>query len=172
MGITAWIKNSKVMFVVSAFLMLLGVGCIPAGCNGVKAGEELIIYVSEGCPHCKKVEEYIAENDLDDEVIIKNTTVEEDAREEFTNFLDENEVPYEERGVPMMIYDDGEWLAGDSPIIEVLSEKFSIDGNVSAVEHERETNSGDLMIIVGGAFVLALVVGYGIFNAIDARRKH
>ena len=172
------IKN-KIVIVVLALGVFFALVNVIFVYSGVKAAEEVIVYVSEGCPHCQIVEQFIDKNDLADNLVIKNVTLDDDVGQEFTDFLDQKEVPYEERGVPMMIYSDNEWISGDTPIIDVLKERFDLHesvnnepSDITDVDEDRQLGTGDMLAVTVGAFVLAIIVGYGIFNAIDARRKY
>ena len=132
----------------------------------ILAEGEMILYVQEGCGHCEKVEEFIEENDLGEEIVSKNTSIDPGASEEYTDFLDAQEVPLEERGVPVLVYDEDQYLIGDSLIISYLSEKYGIE------EEERPSydQSDYLLLFVGGGIVFA-IVGYGIFNTIQSSKK-
>ena len=129
------------------------------------AADELILYVQEGCNYCAKVEEFIDENSLRDEFVIKDILVDEAASEEFTDFLDSKEVPLEERGVPILIDENEEWYTGDVPILDYLRERYGI------VEETREMETTDIVLLTfGGAVVLSLV-GYGVYKLVGKKEE-
>lgn len=138
------------------------------GFNSVSAQEEsennseLILYVRQGCGHCSKVKAFISNNDLDDEVEIKDLGVDEGAVEEFNQFLDDNEVPIEERGVPVLRYEDDRWAMGDTPIIEYLRDRYDI---------KEDKDWTETILLVGGTAVLTLFLGYGVYNALLNKKK-
>lgn len=129
------------------------------------AADEVILYVQEGCNYCAKVEEFIDENSLGDDILIKDILLDEAASEEYTQFFDENEVPLEDRGVPLLVDENGEWYTGDTPIISFFRDRYGIE-----VE-PREMETTDLILLVVGGAIALSVVGYGVYKAIGNKEE-
>jgi glutaredoxin len=138
----------------------------------VYAQKDLIIYVSTNCPHCAKVEEFIAENDLTDKIQIKNVTENQQFAEEYADFVEENEIPTANQGTPTLLFesedeDDFEWVVGDDPIIEFLGEKYDIE-----IEETSTNDSGDYLFLAVGMIIVVFVAGYGIVNIVNGKKKN
>jgi glutaredoxin len=130
--------------------------------------QELILYVSTGCPHCARVEEFIMNNDLEQEITIRNITVDEGAAEEYSDFVEENQIPMDEQGTPTLIYLDGEdfdLVVGDTPIEDFLSDKYDI-------KQESNTQGGDYLVLGFGLLFVSFILGYGIVKIINGAEKH
>jgi len=88
-----------------------------------------IIYYSEKCPHCKNVEAFIEENEIDSKInitrkeIINNLT----NKAEFTKVIEYCKINPEEAGVPFIyISEENKCIMGDADIINFLKEKLNI----------------------------------------------
>ena len=147
----------------------------PSISNGQEAVEEtgenpdqMVLYVQEGCSHCAKVEAFIEENGLEGEFIIKDTSVDEGASEEYVEDLERLGVSLEESGVPMLVYDNDQYLTGDTPIISFLQERFSItpsdDGEIVA-------DASDVVILTAGVLFVGGILGYGIVKIVNDRKS-
>jgi glutaredoxin len=91
---------------------------------GVKKDAELTyFYYSLVCPHCKIVEEYMAENNITDKIKIVSKEVSEskDNAEELLLRAGKCGYKMEEVGVPM-IWKDGVCIMGDQPIIDYFKQ--------------------------------------------------
>lgn len=121
----------------------------------------MVLYVQTGCNHCAKVEEFIEKHELTDEFTVIDILAEEGAAEEFTQRMDELNVPVDERGVPILVYDEDQWVGGDTPILEFLLDRYDIP--------EESDPEGLAIIAVGGVF-MAGFLGYGIVSFIHGRR--
>lgn len=125
------------------------------------------LYVRTGCSHCEKVEEFLLTNNLSDAVTIRDVSVDDGANIEYTQFMRDNNVPEVDQGVPFLVYDDGQWLSGDQPIIDWLAEKYGI----TVEEPIRALDTSDYLILGVGAVVVAVIVGYGIMNVINGKKR-
>lgn len=128
---------------------------------------DLVLYVQQGCPHCEKVEVFIEEHDLEEYFVIKNLSLEPKASEEYTELLDTLEVPLAERGVPLLLYDDDQWITGDTPIISILRERF----NIQEENDESVSEPVDYVILAGGMIFVGSIVGYGIVKMFNDRAE-
>lgn len=127
--------------------------------------QQYTLYVQEGCTHCAKVEKFIEDTGLSEEFAIKDVLVDTAAGEAYTEFLDEKEVPLQQRGVPLMVYDGDLWLSGDVPIIDFLRERHDI------AEPETPVESDDILLLGGGAIIIAAIVGYGVVNSLRGKKR-
>ncbi|MBN2100775.1 hypothetical protein JW710_02685 [Candidatus Dojkabacteria bacterium] len=165
-------KRISYAVVMGFVLYLLGLFVM----NGVVHAkpEDLVIYVSEGCPHCAKVEEFIEENNLEDNFEIKNVTVDGGVAEEYTNFVQDNDLPLEEQGTPTLVYKDGDdlrWVVGDTPIISFIEENYDVDNSTEDTSEDEKISTEDIVILVVGGIIVSSVLGYGIFKSVNDRRK-
>ncbi len=135
--------------------------------EGETQQERLILYVSTGCPHCARVEEFISNNDLEEKITIRNITTDEGAAEEYSDFVEENQIPMDEQGTPTLIYLDGEdfdWVVGDTPIEDFLSDKYDI-------EQEDSAQASDYFVMGFGLIFVSFILGYGIVKIINGAEK-
>lgn len=132
----------------------------------VRAEDDLILYVQEGCGHCAKVEKFIEDNELGGVITIRDTIIDPGASEEYTEYLDSKEVPVDQRGVPLLVINGADHRIGDSPIISYLQEAFGIEEKEST-DIERE----DAVLLVFGGGVVVSIFGYGIYNGIQNSKK-
>ncbi len=132
---------------------------------------ENVVYVSDTCPHCKKVEEFVTKYELDEKVSFKSVDSNEDYFKELEAYWAEFKVADQEKGTPFMIYVNDnklDYLVGDSPIIDYFVEKYEIkidDGNESFLD----TNGKGLMII-GGIFFVS-IIGYVVYSNVFDRES-
>ena len=141
---------------------------VTSAVSPVSAVSKPILYVKEGCSHCAKVEAFIEQYGLGETIEIKDVVLEPEASEDYTKFMEEQNVPAAEQGVPFLVYGDMEWLSGDTPIIKYLAEENDI-----TIEDTSE-GSNVALLATGGIFVIG-IVGYGvfsgIFNSVNGRKK-
>ncbi len=91
--------------------------------NEEEKEDEIIIYVQEGCKHCKKVEKFVEKFNLNN-IIIKDIIHPEYA-EEYSKRLEELNLDIQHTGVPILI-EGNIYKSGDDPIINYLGEKFNL----------------------------------------------
>lgn len=137
----------------------------------IRSEEKLILYVSTGCPHCSKVEKFIEDEGLQEEIETKNVTEDDGAADEYTEFFEENDVPLAQQGTPTLIAqsdDDFDWVVGDQPIIEFLAEKYDIE-----IKNEEDSFNSEEFIYLGlGAIIVSFVIGYGIVKIANGKSKN
>ncbi len=125
------------------------------------------LYVREGCSHCATVKAFMSANGIEDQVIVRDIIEDPKASEDYTSFMEANEVPLSERGaVPVLTYDENKWITGDTPIITYLAEKHDIE----LPEKNTSNNDNDLLLVLGGSIIL-IIVGYGIAKNVKSARK-
>ena len=123
-------KNISILVgsILFLFILLYGVyGLIGAGQNEkVKKTNEIILYYSEECEHCEKVEDYlVSHREIEQKIQIKRKEV---------NKNKDNSVDLEEkalmcefdttRGIPVpFLYYKGQCILGDTPIIDFLTKQ-------------------------------------------------
>lgn len=141
----------KKRFLLTIFL-LITLSFIP---SKIIAQEEnagdLVLYVSEGCPHCANVENFIEENNLTGEIEVKDMSADHEAAAEYNLKCDKAGIALDERGVPLL-FDGEEYIDGDSPIIAYLSGKF----NISVDDDTDEGNKRAVLLILGMGVMLAI----------------
>lgn len=131
------------------------------------AEDVMTLYVKEGCPHCAKVEQYIQDNSLESHFNIRNVTTDSGADQEFTAFMEASNVPEMSQGVPFLVYDGTQWISGDQPIIDFVAQRYGLKAEDTKVSF----SSSDYVTIIIGGLVVTFIIGYGIFNVINARKK-
>jgi glutaredoxin len=135
------------------------------------AAEEMTLYISTGCPHCAEVERFLKKHNLEEDIKIKNITEDEGVAEEYSDFVEENDISSRQQGTPTLVSisggeeDDFEWVVGDEPIIEFLAEKYDIE-----LENESAP-IGDYLLLGIGAVIVSFVIGYGIVNVVNGKKK-
>ncbi len=134
-----------------------------------------ILYVSKTCPHCKAVEEWIREHSLERKVEYKEVYDNPDNQEEMVREQRKRNVPQNQVGsVPFMPVGDSDYRSGDAPIISYIADQEGLDAgkwkvenvdNAGAVQTEQGQSLGDVIILVLGGTVLAVIAGYGIYKS-------
>jgi len=146
----------------------------------IHSEDKMTLFVSEGCPHCIKVREFIAEHNMEDNIVVLNIHTDDGAAEKYTDFVAEHEIPLSEQGTPTLIYDGDRWVVGDTPIIDFLAERYDVqEGNNTSNDSANDASDGDDLgftigdyLIFGiGLIVVSSVVGYGIVNLVNERGK-
>jgi len=118
----------QIIYAFIVLLIVLGIGyylknspqvnknIIPA----VSSGKDSILFVSETCPHCRNVEQWLSENTLiKDKIILETKMVEiQENRELLANKAEECQFNTSKGiGVPFL-YSEGKCVSGDTPIID------------------------------------------------------
>lgn len=90
--------------------------------------EKRILFVGATCPHCKKVEEWLAHNSQVKEksgLVIKEVYYDKDNAQKMREKAEECQMDTSQGlGVPFL-FDQGECVIGDQPIIDYLAEKYN-----------------------------------------------
>ncbi len=101
----------------------------PASINTDYQDSDLILFYGDTCPHCKIVEEFISENQIDQKLKISQLEVYNNQSNStlFSNLVNEicpDQFSSEGLPVPFLVnQQDKKCLIGDTPINEYLSEK-------------------------------------------------
>jgi glutaredoxin len=125
--------------------------------------QRVIIYASTTCPHCKKVKDFVATNNVPD-VEFRETDTNPTYLEEYKALYDKYKVDEASRGVPVL-EDNGGLISGDQPIIDFLTKKFNI--TPKQVDTTIATSSSDVAFIIIGGLVILGVIGYGVYSTIN-----
>jgi glutaredoxin len=125
-----------------------------------EVGDKPILFVREGCPHCAKVDSFMNEYSLTDQVERVETLNNNEEIALMEEWFDHFELPANQRGVPFMVVDNDTYYAGDTPIIQYLADQNDIE---IVAEEYQATMSDTVILLVGGGF-LAAVLGYGIYS--------
>jgi len=88
-------------------------------------GDDIVIYVGDGCPHCAKLEEHIEDNDYDEIFDIEFKEVYHDPAnaKEMGEVADHFGIDLFDRGVPFTVTSTGYYI-GDKPAEEFLDDKY------------------------------------------------
>lgn len=81
-----------------------------------------ILYIGNGCPHCKIVEDFLATWEKKDSVKIEQKEVwyNKTNAEEIKARYESCKIPQSEMGVPLLFTPEGKCYSGDQPIIDYL----------------------------------------------------
>ena len=151
------------MFKKLFFIILLGFFLLPlAG----QAKEKATFFYSYTCPHCKNVEEYIKDNDVNKYIQIEKREVSNNNNNKlFNQISDEHNIPYNQRGVPVLIMTD-QYIVGDAPIISFLKNKISeitnntnLNTNSSGEKVYKLPLFGEVDLMKYSLPILTLVIG-------------
>lgn len=95
--------------------------------SNISDKDQVLLFFSPTCPHCKNVEDFIQNNRLDSKINItmKNTWIPEIATE-YTQIADLCKIAKESRGVPMLYYNQTCYL-GDIDSIKTLKKIGGLD---------------------------------------------
>ncbi len=108
----------------------------------VRAAEKAVLYVGEGCPHCKKVEEYLKESGRDEYVVIREVYYNRDNAAELSNVFERLKVPESSRGVPFLVFGD-RYFVGEKQIIDFLKNYNFAAVPVWIADSYREEKPGE-----------------------------
>jgi len=113
--------------------------------NLVQEEEELLLFVEEGCPHCRKVEEFITENSLDDKVDIRDIRADSGDAALYNEMCDEAGIPLTERGFPLL-FEGESFYQGSEEIIKHFGGKFAIpvDDYIDDTQDSDQENSEEI----------------------------
>ncbi|HHE76747.1 MAG TPA: cytochrome c biogenesis protein [Candidatus Parcubacteria bacterium] len=156
-------KIAKTFTFVAIFSLLI----IPQFNSALAAPDGYLFYGS-GCPHCEKVINYFQSKNLFQRLNIDKREIYFNQKnlQEFLKICEEEKIPENQRGVPMLFY-RGRCIIGDGPIISfadqaadsVVSgksvEAVDVDNNRDSGNSKETTNSKlvevSLLAVIGGA---------------------
>jgi hypothetical protein len=126
-------KTITIVVVVVAVIALgIGLWVWSSKSNGNKTNEtpkssggELTLFYSTSCPHCKKVEQFIAENKVEEKIKISQLEVSgsQNNAQKFFEAAKVCGISQENAGVPMLL-NEGKCLQGDADIINFFKERM------------------------------------------------
>lgn len=120
------------------------------------AEKEIYYFYGQGCPHCAKVEEYFAANEIEKKYPLKMFEVyfDRENAQKLNELFDKYAVPLVKRGVPAVFLDDA-YLIGDDEIIKHFTK--IVEKN-EKLNYSVDTNEFKLtlLLVVGGALVDAI----------------
>ena len=108
---------------------------------------KITIYVGDGCPHCAKVEEHIADNEYDEifDITFKEVYHNKENAAEFNSVAEKLGVDLFKRGVPFMVVGE-KYFIGDKPINNYLDEQYEL------IKLKNSTNGNGYDGAGGGKF--------------------
>ncbi|MFA5985980.1 MAG: hypothetical protein WC819_01365 [Parcubacteria group bacterium] len=122
--------NKQNIFIgVAIGLVLAGIGLyfiLPDDSMETPLSEKIIFYYGDTCPHCKNVEEYVAQNNVQEKVPFEQKEVynnEENAKE-LTRTAQQCGLEKNKVGVVPLLWTGENCLVGDKDIIAFFAEKI------------------------------------------------
>jgi len=114
-------QKAVVAFFAVAFLLILTLYIIYINKKPKYSNEDIIFFYGVTCPHCKNVEQFIDENNIDSKlkIIRKEVYYNETNRLELMSFAKKCNINQEQLGVPFIYY-NGKCYIGDKDGIELL----------------------------------------------------
>jgi glutaredoxin len=156
------VVNKSIVFAGIGTVLLFLFSAVPMA----RSEDKPTLYVREGCAHCAKVEAFLDEHSLTDTVVIRDIILDPKASEDYTAFMEEQNVPLSEQGaVPVLVYDGDKWISGDTPIIEYLA-----DVNNIKLE-DPQTEGSNIALMAAGGIIVLVVFGYGIVGRMHGSKK-
>lgn len=134
-------KQPVIFFVLLACILAgiiyWGMSSDPGAGQDGPLDEQMTLYWGDGCPHCKKVDEFIEANKIAEKVqFVKKETWKDRANaREIERRAKACDLDPKEIGVPFL-YADGQCFIGEPGVEKVLAEKAGLD--MSAVSSGTE----------------------------------
>lgn len=125
-----------------------------------------VIYLHEDCPHCKKVEAYVAANNLQDNIIYKQLKNNDANMAELEALWEE--LGTDQTGWPFLVEQGNKsnYVGGDTPIISLLATEFGLEVPVESSQEtttQSTSESDKVFFLIGGIFVVGFI-GYAIYS--------
>ncbi len=94
--------------------------------NSLNKERGIILFYSNACPHCKKVESFIKNNNIDKKIKFQQKEINsnQENRNELVERAKQCDIPLNKIGVPFL-WDNGKCLMGDEDIINFFEEKIN-----------------------------------------------
>lgn len=145
------INRKKIYISFLAFIALFVF--FPISAYAQENDQKPMLFVEEGCPHCRNVEEFLVNNSLETEVEIFDTRANPENAALYTEKVSQAGIPIQEQGVPTLFNGD-EYRIGDTPIINYLSDMFGI-----AIEDTPDDSPNNVVVlgILGGGVLVSVV---------------
>jgi glutaredoxin len=114
-----------IVAIIGVFVLLYVVYLFIGTSSKPKATNEIILYFSKDCPHCKNVEDYLKKNPKIEKKI-KIDRKEVSVQQNINDWKQKMEIcnldPFKPVGVPFL-YFKGQCVSGDKPITDFLTKK-------------------------------------------------
>lgn len=96
-----------------------------SGAEAVPIPEGIILFYGDGCSHCKTVDDFISQNNIEEKVSFSRLEVwyNEDNQNILTQVIQKCNIATNQVGVPFL-YDGKKCLMGDADVINFFSEKI------------------------------------------------
>jgi glutaredoxin len=114
-------QKAVVIFLIASFLVILSLYFVYINKKPKYSNDEIIFFYGVTCPHCKNVEDFIDQNNLDTKLKItkKEVYYDEANRKELMDFAKKCNLKEDEIGVPFIYY-DGKCYIGERDGINLL----------------------------------------------------
>ena len=114
--------------IITIAIALVGIGSyflLPDESTKNSLPTDIVFYYGETCPHCKKVDEYVAQNNVQEKVPFVQKEVYNDEKNsaELVKVAEKCGIAADEVGVPLL-WADQQCLVGDKDIIDYFSQKM------------------------------------------------
>jgi glutaredoxin len=105
---------------------ILGTACAQA--------QDYILFYGNGCPHCKKVEDFFDKNKVTEkfDIVQKEVFYNKKNLTEMQGYMAKHDLDYQKIGVPFLIINSGadcQYINGDQNIIKHFQEKIDQAGS-------------------------------------------
>jgi glutaredoxin len=112
-------QSVKITLAVIGFFVLIGLSALL-----IKTQPKKVLYTSIGCPHCKNVEEFVNDNQINDYVDFIELEVSQNPQNSqmFNATAERCGIEPDKRGVPLF-YDGEKCYLGDEDIISYFQDK-------------------------------------------------
>lgn len=136
--------------------------------------EKALLFVEEGCPYCRKVEEFITDKSLDTKVDIRDIRKDPANAALYNQKFDEAQVPLEQRGGVPVLFDGSQYFSGADEIIRYLGTKYQVPYEDYLSDSEEANNDGDdshSNRVVFGILAIGLLVAGGVIVLSNKRGR-
>ncbi len=151
----------KIKIIFSLVLLILATvlfntRIVSAEQNLVQNNNQEVLYYGSGCPHCAKVESFLAKNNLEKNIIEKEIYHNPQNAEEFNQLCDEKGIKLIDRGVPFLAT-KSQCLIGDDQIINYFQKELKTNNQVTQKNNKKFYQQKlTVPVLIGAALVDAV----------------
>ncbi len=150
------IKISFSLVLLVLVTVLFNIRIVSAEQNLAQNNNQEVLYYGDGCPHCAKVESFLAKNNLEKNIIKKEIYHNSQNAEEFNQLCDEKNIKLINRGVPFLATKN-QCFIGDDQIINYFQKKSRTKKSTTK-ENKKNISQQKLTVpvLIGAALVDAV----------------
>ncbi len=121
-------NKQKIFMIITIAIALVGVGSyflLPDESAKNSLPTDIVFYYGDTCPHCKKVDEYVVQNNVQEKMPFVQKEVYNDEKNsaELAKIAEKCGMAADEVGVPFL-WADQQCFVGDKDIIDYFSQKI------------------------------------------------